>query len=73
MFDGIAGMSSLQQVHYIDTAVFSGTSGGPEARFANIGGLDVVQIDTNGDGTADLEVQVNGLTGTLHDSNFFVV
>jgi hypothetical protein len=72
VFDGIAGMSSSQQVHFIAGPNFS-NSGDPEAMLANIGGLDVVQVDTNGDGTADLEVQVNGLTGTLHDTNFFVV
>ena len=73
VFDGVADMSSQQQVHFIDGENFSGASSGPEARLTNLSGFDVVQIDTNGDGAADIEIQVVGLAGQLHDNNFFVV
>jgi hypothetical protein len=46
---------------------------GAEARLANVGGLTVLQVDTNGDMTADIEVQLNGLVGPLHDGNFLLV
>ena len=47
-----------------------------EAMLTNIGGLNVLQIDVNGDGVigaGDMEIVLNGLTGTLTDANFSVV
>jgi hypothetical protein len=57
-------------------AAFTGGGDQSEARLANIGGLLVVQIDVDGDGSMtvnDMEVQVTGLTGILNDSNFLLV
>ena len=51
-------------------------NGSAEARLANIGGLQVLQIDLNGDGQIngnDMEIALPTLTHTLHDGNFLLV
>jgi Ca2+-binding RTX toxin-like protein len=51
-------------------------NGSAEARLANIGGLQVLQIDVNGDGQMtgnDMEIALQNLIHTLHDGNFLLV
>ena len=45
------------------------------AHLAVNGGQTTLQIDVNGDGqitSADMEIQLVNLTGTLHDGNFLL-
>ncbi len=70
-FSGMSG-SFASAITYVDTAPFDG-GGHSEAHLANIGGQTVLQIDVNGDGvmtSADMEIQLVNLSGTLHSSNF---
>jgi hypothetical protein len=48
-----------------------------EARLANVGGLTVLQIDADGNGSmggaTDMEIQLTGVVGPLTDLNFLIV
>jgi hypothetical protein len=84
-FEFFTALVGGQPVHFIgngdaapplgEEAAFD-ANGSPEARLANIGGLQVLQIDLNGDGQingSDMEIALPGLSHTLHDSNFMLV
>ncbi|MBR1143698.1 tandem-95 repeat protein [Bradyrhizobium sp. AUGA SZCCT0431] len=69
VLDHVAGLAG--QIHFVSNGAFSGSPGDfhSEARlFGN-----VLQIDVDGDGqmgAADMEITLNGLSGTLTDANF---
>ena len=75
VFDGAAFQGPI---NFIGTANFSGTPGAPapQARLDTFGGQTVLQIDVNGDGqfdSADMDINLTGLTGTLSNANFEVI
>jgi hypothetical protein len=73
VFDHVGGLSV--PVHFVASGVLDGSvsTPHPEAVLTNVGGVNVLQIDVNGDGqigAGDMEVALNGLSGTLTDINF---
>ena len=52
---------------YIDTAAFSG-NGNTEAHFTTNSGLALIEIDTNGDATADMQIQLDSSFATDHSA-----
>jgi len=84
-FDFSSAIASVGAIHFIgsgDVAPAQGfeahfdANGSAEARLANIGGIQVLQIDLNGDGqinAGDMEIALPGLTHTLHDGNFLLI
>jgi len=71
------GMNVATSIHFVDTAAFDGSAGSPhsEARVSGSSTDAVLQIDLDGDGEMganDVEVFLQGHTGTLHDQNFIV-
>ena len=61
-------------IHFVGTAGFDG-GGQSEAHLVTNGGQTVLQIDVNGDGlitSADMEINLVNLNGTLHDGNFIL-
>ncbi|MCA0870076.1 M10 family metallopeptidase C-terminal domain-containing protein [Seohaeicola saemankumensis] len=57
-------------VNFIGGGAF-GASGDAEVRITSSGGNGLVHIDVNGDGTADMEIVVNGVIGLL-ESDFLL-
>jgi Ca2+-binding RTX toxin-like protein len=57
--DANTGLDGNQAFHFIGTSAFDGTAG--ELRYAEISGSTYVSGDTNGDGTADFMIRVDGL------------
>ena len=73
LFDHVGGLAT--QVHFKADGILDGSVAAPqsEAILTNVGGLNVLQVDVDGDGqigAGDIEVVLNGLTGTLSDANF---
>ncbi|WP_100366326.1 M10 family metallopeptidase C-terminal domain-containing protein [Yoonia maricola] len=62
-------LSNIDGLSFVGTAGFSGTSG--EVRLNENGGDTIIQMDSNGDGNADLEIFVDGVTG-LSESDFIL-
>ena len=59
-------------IEYVDTGSFTG-SGQASAHLQNFGlGSDLLQIDTDGDGTSDMDINLTNLTGVLDNSNFLL-
>jgi Ca2+-binding RTX toxin-like protein len=56
--DAQAGVLGKQDFTFIDTAAFSGTG---QVRYYHSGGNTIVQLNTEGDASAEMEFQVNGL------------
>lgn len=73
-FSGIA--IGDDHIEYVGTGAFAG-SGQASAHLLNNGpGANVLQIDIDGDGTmtsADMEIGLNNLNGTLSNSNFLLI
>ncbi|SDM85099.1 VCBS domain-containing protein [Afipia sp. GAS231] len=68
IFDHVGGLAS--GIHFVGSAGFDGA--GAEARLTG----NYLQIDVNGDGqfgAGDMELNLNGLIGTLSDANFVAV
>ncbi|CAN7756272.1 VCBS domain-containing protein [Bradyrhizobium sp. LjRoot220] len=65
VLDHVAGLAG--DIHFVNSGVFTGTPGNSEARLLN---GNVLQIDLDGDGAGDMEITLNGLTGTLTDDSF---
>jgi Ca2+-binding RTX toxin-like protein len=59
-------------IEYVDSAAFLG-GGHASAHLQDFGGgNNLVQIDTNGDGTSDMDISLQNFTGTLHNGNFLL-
>ncbi|WP_050532388.1 M10 family metallopeptidase C-terminal domain-containing protein [Pseudaestuariivita atlantica] len=58
-----------QRFDFVGDAAFSGTAG--ELRFEQQGGITVVQADRDGDGVADMEIELTG-THTLTVDDFLI-
>ncbi|MBR1212046.1 VCBS domain-containing protein [Bradyrhizobium sp. JYMT SZCCT0180] len=70
-FSGIS-VSGVGHIEYIDSGAFAG-GGQASAYLQNLGaGNDLLHIDTNGDGTSDMDVSLQGYTGTLTNNNFLL-
>ena len=54
-------LSNINGLSYIGTTVFSGIAG--QVRLDEAGSDTIVQIDSNGDGNANLEIFIDGVTG----------
>ncbi|PYF09241.1 hemolysin type calcium-binding protein [Rhodobacter viridis] len=67
--DADARDSGNQSFSFLGTAAFTGTAG--ELRVSQSGGMTYVQGDTDGDGTADLVIELAG-TLTLSAGNFYL-
>ena len=69
VLDHVAGLAG--QIHFVSNGVFSGSPGDFHSE-ARLNG-NILQIDVDGDGqmgAGDMEITLNGLNGTLTDSNF---
>jgi T5SS/PEP-CTERM-associated repeat protein len=67
-FSAMSG-AFASQVEFVDTAAFLGNEHS-SAHLEINGGTTLLQIDVNGDGAADMEMQLIGLNGDLHNQNF---
>jgi Ca2+-binding RTX toxin-like protein len=74
-FTGMGGAGGFASaIHFVGTAGFDG-GGQSEAHLVVNGPLTTLQIDVNGDGqmtSADVEIQLANLNGTLNDANFLL-
>jgi hypothetical protein len=69
-FSGIAVTSG--HIEYIDSGSF-GALGQASAYLQNNGpGNDILHVDTNGDGTSDMDISLQNFTGTLQNNNFLL-
>ncbi|MGB1214338.1 MAG: hypothetical protein ACPG4X_13325 [Pikeienuella sp.] len=57
--DGDSTTSGDQDLFFVNGDAFSNTAG--EVRFEQVGGNTIVQLDTNGDAVADMEIELTGL------------
>jgi Ca2+-binding RTX toxin-like protein len=62
------GISQGTTLFYLGTSSFSGTNG---LRHSVTGSDTLIQLDTNSDSTVDMEILLQGFTGSLNLSNFF--
>ena len=72
LLDANPGTPGIDPFSYIDTQAFHAT-GAAEIRYETSGADIVVQLDTNGDGNADMAVYLNGLGGTALSSGDFLI
>jgi Ca2+-binding RTX toxin-like protein len=76
VFDGIGGPNGLRGTfEFLDSGSFTGGGDNSEAILTNIGGVDILQIDVDGDGVmtaSDMEIQLNNWSGTLSNATFLV-
>lgn len=54
-------LSNIDGLSFVGTTAFTNTAG--EVRFDESGGDTIVQVDSDGDGSADLEIFIDGVTG----------
>jgi len=76
LLDNVAGLAG--PVHFMASGVLDGSPSAPhsEAILTNVGGLNELQIDVNGDGVigaGDITVVMNNMAGSLTDANFSVI
>ncbi len=57
----VIDLSELIASTFVGSALFSGNAG--EVRFAAFGGATIVELDSNGDGLADFQLEVQGQAG----------
>ncbi|HEX2802530.1 MAG TPA: M10 family metallopeptidase C-terminal domain-containing protein [Sphingomicrobium sp.] len=57
----VIDLSELNASTFVGSALFSGNAG--EVRFAAFGGATIVELDSNGDGLADFQLEVQGQAG----------
>jgi len=58
-------------INYLETGSFSG--GNQASAYLDGGaGNGTLHIDTNGDGSSDMDINLQNYIGTLHSSNFLV-
>ena len=72
LLDANPGTPGIDPFSYIDTQAFHAT-GAAEIRYETSGADIVVQLDTNGDGNADMAIYLNGLGGTALSSGDFLI
>jgi uncharacterized protein len=73
LFDTNAGVEGVQGFAFIGNAAFSG-GGAAQLRYTSSGDDTLVQADTNGDGVADFEIVLQGLSdgATLTAADFIL-
>ncbi|MGE0725676.1 MAG: protease, partial [Alphaproteobacteria bacterium] len=69
--DASTRISGNQAFAFIGTAAFSGTAGQLRYDLTSIPGSALVQGDTNGDRTADIEIELRGV-GALTAQDFLL-
>ena len=71
--DGNTLLAGNQKFSFIGASAFSGVAGQLRAVFGGIAGGTLVQADVNGDGAADLEIGLAGVTTALVAGDFVAV
>jgi Ca2+-binding RTX toxin-like protein len=72
LLDANPGTLGIDPFSYIDTQSFHAT-GAAEIRYETAGADLMVQLDTNGDGLADMAIYLNGLGGGALSSGDFLI
>ncbi|WP_165586997.1 M10 family metallopeptidase C-terminal domain-containing protein [Pseudaestuariivita atlantica] len=67
--DAATTLGGKQRFDFVGDAAFTGTAG--ELRYEQVGGVTLVQADRDGDGAADMEIELTGNL-TLNASDFLI-
>ena len=70
VLDGLSGLSSFS---FLGQGAFTGGGTAVEARYVDVGSDTIIELDVDGDGTKDMEIELTGNSGENLDSGDFTL